>query len=303
MGLEFYLLAVSVSIVVSCRCYRDQAENYRIVSGVLYIVATPIGNLGDFSPRGQQALAAVDLIVAEDTRHSRNLLNHFGIDKPLLSMHEHNEANRVDSLVQRMLQGESVAQISDAGTPLISDPGYLLAHKAREEGVTVTTIPGPSAPVVALSLSGLPVSRFSFEGFIPSRATAREQFLQKLATETRTMIFFESPRRVMDALHSMGRCFGETRRVSVARELTKLHESVHTAPLNELIEWMGDDSNRQRGEFVLVVEGAQELECDESEAYRMVEILARELPPRKAADVVAEITGVRKNKLYRSLVE
>lgn len=273
------------------------------MSGVLYIVTTPIGNLGDFSPRGQQTLSSVDLIVAEDTRHSRNLLNYFGIDKPLFSLHEHNEASRIDSLIQRLLQGDSVAQISDAGTPLINDPGYLLARRAREEGIEITAIPGPSAPVVALSLSGLPVNRFSFEGFIPSRAVAREQFLQQLAAETRTLIFFESPRRVVESLQAMRSCFGPERRVSVARELTKIHESVHTAPLCELIEWMESDSNNRRGEFVLVVEGAQEEDKDDSEAYRIVEIIARELAPRKAAAVAAEITGVRKNKLYRSLVE
>lgn len=278
-------------------------KDYKAVSGVLYIVATPIGNLGDFSPRGQQTLSSVDLVVAEDTRHSRNLLNHFGIEKPLVSLHEHNEASRIDSLIQRLLQGEDIAQISDAGTPLINDPGYLLARRAREEGIKVTAIPGPTAPIVALSLSGLPANRFSFEGFIPSRAGAREQFLQRLAAETRTLIFFESPRRIVESLHSMREYFGSERRVSVARELTKFHESIHTAPLHELIGWVESDPNNQRGEFVLVVEGAQEQEDDESEAYRIVEILSRELAPRKAAAVAAEITGVRKNKLYRSLME
>ncbi len=283
----------------------NEQRKIELVTGVLYIVATPIGNLGDFSMRGQQVLAEVDLILAEDTRHSRRLLDHFGIETPLRSMHEHNEERRVEPLVQRMVQGESIAQISDAGTPLVSDPGFLLARGARDAGVTVTAVPGASAPITALLLSGLPVNRFSFEGFLPSRATAREQFLQALVSEIRTMIFFESPRRVVDALHSMRRVFGGERVASVARELTKLHESVHTAPLDGLIEWVESDTDRQRGEFVLLVEGAgrpergQELE----EGYRIVRILARELPPRKAAALAAEITGVRKNQLYRSLVE
>ncbi len=275
------------------------------MTGTLYIVATPIGNLGDFSLRGQQTLAEVDLIVAEDTRHSRHLLNHFGINKPLLSMHEHNELGRVDSLVERMLSGDSIAQISDAGTPLISDPGYLLARGAREAGIQVTVVPGPSAPIVALALSGLPASHFSFEGFLPSRSGPREQLLRDLLGETRTMIFFESPRRVVDSLRSMERIFGPSREVSVARELTKLHESVHTAPLGELLRWIEEEQNRQRGEFVLVVKGADEESQEEElvEAYRIVELLARDLAPRRAAAVAAEITGVRKNLLYRSLLE
>lgn len=275
-----------------------------MVTGILYIVATPIGNLGDFSVRGQQVLADANLILAEDTRHSRRLLDHFGIETPLLSMHEHNEERRVDALVQRMVQGESIAQISDAGTPLVSDPGFLLARGARSAGVTVTAIPGASAPITALLLSGLPVNRFSFEGFLPSRATAREQFLQGLASESRTMIFFESPRRVVDALHAMRGIFGGERTASVARELTKLHESVHTAPLDELIEWVESDPDRQRGEFVLLVEGVERsgAEHDLEAGYRIVRILARELPPRKAAALAAEITGIRKNLLYRSLV-
>ena len=272
------------------------------MKGILYIVATPIGNLEDLSPRAQRVLSEVDLIVAEDTRHSRPLLNHFGIQTPMQSMHEHNEQDRVSALVERLHQGDSIAQISDAGTPLINDPGYRLAAEARAERITVSTVPGPSAPIVALTLSGLPVSRFCFEGFIPVKQQARQQYLEALAAETRTMIFFESPRRVLDTLHSMMHCWGGQRRVSVARELTKVHESIYTAPLSELIPWIEADANRQRGEFVLVVEGAVEQQ-DDTEAYRMVKILAKELPPRKAAALAAEITGVKKNQLYRSLME
>ncbi len=273
------------------------------MSGTLYIVATPIGNLEDLSPRAERTLREVDLIVAEDTRHSAPLLRHFGIETPMQSLHEHNEEARIALLLQRLQAGESVAQISDAGTPLINDPGYLLAQAAREAEVPVTAIPGPSAPVVALSLSALPVSRFSFEGFLPTRQGGRVKLLQSLAAEMRTMIFFESPRRVMESLQAMCQVLGETRRVAVARELTKLHESVHTAPLSELIPWMEEDANRQRGEFVLVVEGAAEQQEDLVEGERVVRLLAAELPPRKAAALAAEITGLKKNQLYRLLMD
>jgi 16S rRNA (cytidine1402-2'-O)-methyltransferase len=274
-----------------------------VVTGTLYIVATPIGNLDDFSPRAQRTLAQVDLIVAEDTRHSAILMRHFGIETPMLSMHEHNELSRIESLLERIRSGQSIAQISDAGTPLINDPGFRLVSAVREVGLPVTTIPGPSAPLVALTLSGLPVHRFSFEGFLPSKEGARTERLQSLAEETRTMIFFESPRRVLSALQTMERCFGGERRVAVARELTKMHESVYTAPLASLLVWIREDPNRLRGEFVLIVEGVCEAVVDGVEALRIVKLLAEELPPRKAAELASKITGVKKNKLYQSLLE
>lgn len=273
------------------------------MSGVLYIVATPIGNLEDLSPRAQRILDEVDLIVAEDTRHSQTLLKQFGIKTPLQSLHEHNEAAKVEGLLQQLQQGQSIAQISDAGTPLINDPGFRLASAARAADLEVSAIPGPSAPIVALTLSGLPVSRFSFEGFVPVKAQAKQQFLDALVAEPRTMLFFESPRRVMDTLRVMMKCWGGERRVAVARELTKLHEMVHHAPLAQLIPWMEEDENRQRGEFVLVAEGAPAVEEDRVEALRIVTLLAKELPPRKAAALAAEITGVKKNQLYRMLME
>ncbi len=273
------------------------------MNGILYIVATPIGNLEDLSPRAQRVLREVDLIVAEDTRHSATLLHHFGIKSPMRSMHEHNESERVSALLALLQQGQSIAQISDAGTPLINDPGYRLAVAARAAGLMVTAVPGPSAPVMALTLSGLPVDRFSFEGFLPAKQGARQQLLDALAGETRTMLFFESPRRVMAALRAMVQSFGEMRRVAVARELTKLHESIHTAPLGELLKWMEADPNRQRGEFVLVVEGALARSMGDEEAQRIVRLLATELPPRKAVALGAEITGMKKNQLYRLLME
>ena len=274
------------------------------MAGTLYIVATPIGNLGDLSPRARETLEKVDLIVAEDTRHSRHLLDHFGIRKPMLSMHEHNEADRVEELVERLLGGEQIAQVSDAGTPLINDPGFQLVMAAQQAEVEVVAIPGPSAPVAALSICGLPVSRFCFEGFLPAKQGAREQLLERLVSEPRTMVFLESPRRVVEALRSMARIFGEAREVAVARELTKLHESVHRAPLQTLVPWMEEDENRQRGEFVLVVSGAEEeVAADLDEAKRVVELLATELPPRKAAALASRITGARKNHLYQMLLE
>ena len=274
------------------------------MAGTLYIVATPIGNLGDLSPRARETLEKVDLIVAEDTRHSRHLLDHFGIRKPMLSMHEHNEADRVEGLVERLLGGEQIAQVSDAGTPLINDPGFQLVMAAQQAEVEVVAIPGPSAPVAALSICGLPVSRFCFEGFLPAKQGAREQLLERLVSEPRTMVFLESPRRVVEALRSMARIFGEAREVAVARELTKLHESVHRAPLQTLVPWMEEDENRQRGEFVLVVSGAEEeVAADLDEAKRVVELLATELPPRKAAALASRITGARKNHLYQMLLE
>ncbi len=272
------------------------------MAGTLYIVATPIGNLEDLSPRAQRVLREVELIVAEDTRHSGVLLRHFGIENRLISMHEHNESERVDGLVQRLLGGESIAQISDAGTPLINDPGFRLAAMARRSGVTVTAVPGASAPIVALTLSGLAVNRFSFEGFVPAREGARRQFIESLKTEQRTMIFFESPRRVVETLQLMERVFGGERQVAVARELTKIHESIHTAPLATLVPWMMEEKDRQRGEFVLVVEGAQQPPPDDLEALRVVRLLSCELPPRKAATIAAEITGMKKNRLYQMLL-
>ncbi|MBT3347752.1 MAG: 16S rRNA (cytidine(1402)-2'-O)-methyltransferase [Thiotrichales bacterium] len=270
--------------------------------GILYIVATPIGNLMDLSPRAQETLSSVDLVVAEDTRHSQRLLNHFGIKSRMLSMHEHNEEQRVDYIIEMMLDGKSIAQISDAGTPLVNDPGFRLALASREAGLEVTAIPGATAPIVALTLSGLAVDRFSFEGFLPTKQQARERSLQELSRENRTMIFFESPRRILATLEAMSSVFGEERKVSVARELTKMHESVHTAQLVELIEWIQQDPNRQRGEFVVVVEGApKQSEVDSSEAQRIVKLLAEELPPRKAAAIAAEITGLKKNALYRMI--
>lgn len=272
------------------------------MNGILYIVATPIGNLEDLSPRAQRVLSEVDLIVAEDTRHSMKLMRHFGIKTSISSLHEYNERDRLAPLLSRLQKGESIAQISDAGTPLVSDPGYLLVRAATEAGFRVTAVPGPSALLMALTISGLPLDRFCFEGFLPARQGERLRVLESLATESRTMIFFDSPRRVLDSLYGMQQVFGGERRVAVARELTKLHESIHCAPLTELIVWMEASVNRCRGEFVLVVEG-QAKSANDVESLRIANLLASELPPRKAVGLAAEITGDKKNRIYRKWLE
>ncbi len=272
--------------------------------GTLYLVATPLGNLEDFTPRAQRVLSEVDLVLAEDTRHSRKLLDYFGIQTPMSALHEHNEQEVVSGFVERLQAGDSIAQISDAGMPLISDPGFLLARAAREAEIPVTVIPGASAPICALALSGLPVDRFTFEGFLPSKTEARKKALQALLEEPRTMIFFESPKRIFNTVQAAAEVFGAERLASVVREITKMHETAKTAPLGELVAWMEENPEQRRGEFVFLVEGKKELSDQKiAEAQRIAVLLVKELPPRKAAALAAEITGVRKNELYRFLLE
>jgi 16S rRNA (cytidine1402-2'-O)-methyltransferase len=265
----------------------------------LYIVATPIGNLADMSQRAIEILQSVDLIAAEDTRHSGFLLQHFAIKTPSVSLHDHNEQQRSETLLTRLQQGESIALISDAGTPLISDPGYKLVSLVREHGIPVIPIPGSCAVIAALSASGLPSDRFSFEGFLPSKQGARLQTLEKLATDTRTLIFYDSPRRLQSTLIDMVTIFGEERRVCLARELTKLHETINTKPLAELLGWVSNDPNQQRGECVLLVEGAkQHQDASEVEVNRVLNLLLKELPVKKAAAITSALLGVSKNNAY-----
>lgn len=265
----------------------------------LYIVATPIGNLADMSQRAIEILQSVDVIAAEDTRHSGFLLQHFAIKTPSVSLHDHNEQERSETLLTRLQQGESIALISDAGTPLISDPGYKLVSLVREHGIPVIPIPGSCAVIAALSASGLPSDRFSFEGFLPSKQGARLQTLEKLAADTRTLIFYDSPRRLQSTLSDMVSIFGEERRVCLARELTKLHETINTKPLAELLEWVSNDANQQRGECVLLVEGAkQHQDASEVEVNRVLNLLLKELPVKKAAAITSALLGVSKNNAY-----
>lgn len=265
----------------------------------LYIVATPIGNLSDMSARAIEVLKEVAVIAAEDTRHSGHLLQHFSINTPMISVHEHNEQQRCETLLARLQQGESVALISDAGTPLISDPGYRLVSYMREYGMNVIPIPGSCALIAALSASGLPSDRFAFEGFLPPKQGARKQVLENLANESRTIIFYESPRRLQATLTDMLEIFGEQRQVCLAREITKLHETITTKPLTELLAWVSSDHYQQKGECVVLVEGIQQqVASDDAEVNRILALLLKELPVKKAAAMAASLLDVSKNKAY-----
>jgi len=272
-----------------------------IIRPALYVVATPIGNLGDMSQRARDVLAGVDRVAAEDTRHSGRLLAHFGIATPLISLHEHNEARRTETLLARLEAGEAVALISDAGTPLISDPGFVLVRAARAAGYPVLAVPGPSALVAALSIAGLPTDRFAFEGFLPAKAAARAARLQALREEPRTLVFYESPRRVGATLAALAAAFGEAREMVLARELTKQHETVLDGDIRAVRAAWEADPGAQRGEVVLVVGGAPaaaETELD-AESRRVLDLLRGELPLKQAAALAARITGAKKNALYQ----
>ncbi|MGA0586793.1 16S rRNA (cytidine(1402)-2'-O)-methyltransferase [Dyella sp. KRB-257] len=269
--------------------------------GSLWVVATPIGHRDDFTARAVQTLRQVAAIAAEDTRHSRPLLLHHGIDTPLLALHEHNEREVVDALVQRMRDGESVALISDAGTPLISDPGFRLVRAARAAGVRCVPVPGACAAIAALSVAGLPSDRFVFEGFLPPRSAARRARLQELAGDPRTLIFYESSHRVAESLADMRDIFGGAREAVLARELTKLFETVIGEPLDDLAVRVAADPDQQRGECVLLVAGrGEEVDARLAEGQRVFAILREELPPARAAKLAAAISGAPRKLLYEA---
>lgn len=275
-----------------------------IEAGVVYVVATPIGNLGDMTRRAREVLAGVDCIAAEDTRHSRCLLTHLGIDTPMVSLHEHNERQQAARLLQTVAEGASLALISDAGTPLLSDPGFYLVREARRRGVRVVPVPGPSALIAALSVAGLPTDRFVFEGFLPARSAARGRRLEQLATESRTLVFYESSHRIEDSLGAMAAIFGGERQAVLARELTKTFETVHGDTLARLCAWLAADANRRKGEFVVLVHGA-EVEADPEtgrETDRILGILLQHLPLRQAVGLAVQITGGKKNALYQRAI-
>ncbi|WP_430929611.1 16S rRNA (cytidine(1402)-2'-O)-methyltransferase [Mannheimia indoligenes] len=269
--------------------------------GILYIVATPIGNLGDITQRALDTLGSVDLIAAEDTRHSGLLLSHYGIKKPFFALHDHNEQQKAVVLVEKLAKGENIALISDAGTPLISDPGFHLVRHCRQAGVRVVPIPGACAAITALCASGIASDRFCFEGFLPAKTKARCDKLAELENEPRTLIFYESTHRILDTLADMNQVFGEERYVVMAREITKTWETIHGEQLGNLIEWLNEDSNRIKGEIVLIVEGKQQNLEEEfsSQAIKLLELLCQELPLKKAAAIVAETFGYKKNALYQ----
>lgn len=274
--------------------------------GSLYVVATPIGNLDDISARALTILRSVALIAAEDTRHSARLMQHFGIGTPLAACHEHNERDQGGRFLARLLAGDDVALISDAGTPLISDPGYHLVRQARAAGVAVVPVPGACALIAALSAAGLPSDRFIFEGFLPAKAAGRRARLEQVKQEPRTLIFYEAPHRILECLQDMQAVFGDERPALLARELTKTFETLKGMPLAELAAWVAADSNQQRGECVVLVAGWQGPEGEEAvsaEAMRVLNLLLAEMPLKRAAALAAEITGVRKNLLYQVALE
>lgn len=271
------------------------------VRGTLQVVATPIGNLADLSPRAQQALRAADLIAAEDTRRTLQLLSAVGISRPLLSLYEHNESQRVPQLLARLAEGENIALVSDAGTPLLSDPGFELVRAAARAGFAVHAIPGPSAITTALAAAGLPVQRFCFEGFLPARAGERRSALAALAHEERTLVFFEAPHRIRATLADLGGEFGAGREAVVARELTKAHESIYRGTLAQLGALAAEDENFTRGEITLVVAGAPPAAvaaAPAQELRRTVDILMKELPPARAAALAAQLTGATRAAAY-----
>ncbi len=274
-------------------------------SGTLYVVATPIGNLGDMSQRAIEVLKQVDVIAAEDTRHSGRLLQHFVISTSAIAVHEHNETKVSADLVKRLEQGESIALISDAGTPLVSDPGYHLIRMAGDAGITVTPIPGACAAITALSASGMPSDHFSFEGFLPSKSAARKAILEKRVNETGTLIFYESPHRILDTLKDMTDIFGAERESVMARELTKKFETIKRAPLAELLSFVKADNDQQKGEFVILIHGAEkepDTSADTQELQRVLKILLNRVSLKEAVAIAVEITSLKKNQVYEQAV-
>ncbi|WP_111643206.1 16S rRNA (cytidine(1402)-2'-O)-methyltransferase [Marinimicrobium alkaliphilum] len=275
-----------------------EADN---AAGVLYVVATPIGNLGDMVPRAIEALQSASVIAAEDTRHSARLLAHFSITTQAVAYHEHSGPERTEQLLARLQAGETVALISDAGTPLVSDPGYRLVRAARQAGIRVVPIPGACALVAALSAAGLPSDRFAFEGFLPSKSGARRATLAALAAESRTLIFYEAPHRILATLQDIAEVVGPERELVLARELTKTFETLRGGPVAALAEWVAGDSDQQRGEIVLLMRGAPAKKSGDldAEAERVMGVLLEELPVKQAASIGARLTGLKKNRLYQ----
>ena len=272
------------------------------LTGILYIVATPIGNLQDITQRALETFAQVDLIAAEDTRHSGLLLSHYGIKKPFFALHDHNEQEKAHILVEKLKQGSNIALISDAGTPLISDPGFHLVRQCREAGIRVVPLPGACAAITALCASGIASDRFCFEGFLHAKSKARKDKLENIAEEDRTLIFYESTHRILDTLEDMQSVLGEERYIVLAREMTKTWETITGNTIKNLREWLLEDPNRTKGEMVLIVEGKPKSDNNDEispQAVKALELIAEELPLKKAAAIVAELYGYKKNALYQ----
>jgi len=274
-------------------------------SGRLAVISTPIGNLGDLSPRAREELAAAELVAAEDTRRTGQLLTTLGLSRPLVSLHEHNESERIGELLEKLRAGARIALVSDAGTPLLSDPGFELVRRVAQEGVTIVAVPGPSAITAALSIAGVPTERFSFEGFLPARLAERRGRLGELAGETRTLVFFEAPHRIAECLEDMSAAFGGERRAAVARELTKVFETVYRGTLATLTSEAHKDPNFTRGEITLVVAGAPPVAAADVRAQldATLTVLLGELAPSKAAMLAARLTGAKRNDAYARALE
>ena len=273
-----------------------------MISAGLYVVATPIGNLEDISQRAIKILGEADLILAEDSRHSRRLLQHFGINTPVQAYHNHNERIVVNHLLERLQGNQAIALISDAGTPLINDPGYQLVVAAHKHGIKVVPVPGPSAVISALSVSGIPADRFVYEGFLPNKQVARQKRLTELVAEQRTLVFYEVPHRICACIVDMMEIFGSDRNATLAKEVTKHFETIRNDSMAGLLDWLKEDPLHQKGEFVLVVHGAPEETGDERESVRVLKILLRSLSVKEAVAVATEILNGNKNNLYRLAV-
>lgn len=267
----------------------------------LYVVATPIGNLADITVRAQQVLEMVDIIAAEDTRHTKKLLNHLGIQKPLMATHDHNEAQAAGQIIEKLEAGQNVAIVSDAGTPLIADPGYHVADQVAKAGFNIVPVPGACAVITALCAAALPTDRFIFDGFLPAKTTARKSYFESIKHEERTLVVYESPHRIMATLDDLIAVLGADKEIVVARELTKTFETFNRGSASDVRAFMLEDSNQQRGEFVLMVRGVlsnKKLEVSQ-EALDLTLLIAKELPLKKAAAIVSEHTGFKKNQLYQ----
>lgn len=274
-------------------------------SGVLYIVATPIGNLEDITVRAEKVLASVDFVAAEDTRHSGRLLQALTINKPMVALHDHNERDRAESVLDRIVAGENAALVSDAGTPLISDPGYVLVRRARERGLRVIPVPGACALVAALSVAGLPTDRFIFVGFLPAKRSGRQAVLDGLKSETATLVFYESPHRIIDMVDDVANVLGAEREMAVMRELTKTFETFYGGGARDVHQQLVGDANATKGEFVVMVRGAEVVpeQLPGVDVDKMLQLLCGELPVKKAARIGAELTGMSRNELYQRALE
>ena len=280
--------------------------HHAVETGTLYVVATPIGNLADISRRAIDILSQVDVIAAEDTRVTQKLLAALSLQTRLISLREHNEAREAARIVEWLREGKSVAQVSDAGTPSVSDPGAVLVDAVRAAGLRVVPVPGANAAIAALSASGFTQAQFLFYGFLPPKSGQRKTALEALREQSATLVFYEAPHRIVECIDDLLTVFGPERQIVLARELTKTFEQIHRCPLGEAPAWLASDSNRQRGEFVLLVAGAPEAVQDEempAEALRVLQILLRDLPVKQASSLAAEITGANRKRLYQAALE